>query len=231
MTAIKANLVSKESLTPYVFKVLLETQEAITFKAGQYLQVVMAEQDKRPFSIASIPANSKLIELHIGAAPENPYAYEVIQKLEQDQSLMIEVAHGSAYLQSSELEAILLAGGTGYSYTKSLLMEILASQPQRKVSLYWGSKTFDDLYEATALTHLSEQHPQFTFVPVVEKANGNFAGKTGLVHRVLMSEVTDFSDKQVYVAGRFEMAKAVKDDLLNVGLKSENLIGDAFAFI
>jgi aquacobalamin reductase/NAD(P)H-flavin reductase len=36
---------------------------------------------------------------------------------------------------------------------------------------------------------------------------------------------------QVYVAGRFEMAKTVREDFTVRGLKVENLFGDAFAFI
>jgi aquacobalamin reductase/NAD(P)H-flavin reductase len=231
MTLTKANLVSKESLTPYVFKIVLKPEEMVTFKAGQYIQVVMGEQDKRPFSIANSPSKDNVIELHIGATPENPYAYEVMQQLEQQQWLMLEVAHGDAYLQNSALDTILIAGGTGYSYTKSILMDILQHQAKRRVSLYWGGKTLADLYEAETLAALSEHHAQFTFIPVVENSPADWQGRVGFVHRAVMEDIVNFSDKQVYVAGRFEMAKVVKEDLLALGLAPENLLGDAFAFI
>lgn len=231
MTLTKANLVSKESLTPYVFKIILQPETKVDFKAGQYLQVVMGEKDKRPFSIANMPANTEHIELHIGATPENPYAYEVMQKLDEQNALVIEVAHGQAHIQKSELDAILIAGGTGYSYTKSILLDMLYSQPLRKVTLYWGAKRLDDLYEVHVLEQLSKQHPQFSFVPVIEIPGNNWQGKVGFVHQAVMQDFTSFHDKQVYVAGRFEMAKVVKYDLLPLGLLSENLIGDAFAFI
>lgn len=231
MTLTKAQLVSKESLTPHVFKIVLKPDEKFDFKAGQYIQVVMGEQDKRPFSIANMPANAQTIELHIGATPDNPYAYEVLQSLEQQHFLTLEIAHGEAYVQHIDSEAILIAGGTGYSFAKSILLDILHTQENRKVSLYWGAKTFDDLYEAQALMALSDAHEQFTFVPVVEVASENWQGKTGFVHHAVMADVKDFSDKQIYVAGRFEMAKVVKTDLLPLGLKPENLIGDAFSFI
>jgi aquacobalamin reductase/NAD(P)H-flavin reductase len=231
MTLTKAKLVSKESLTPYVFKIILEPEQKFDFKAGQYIQVVMGEQDKRPFSIANSPDGFQTIELHIGATPENPYAFEVLQQLDQQQWLMLEIAHGIANVRESDLEAILIAGGTGYSYTKSVLFDILQSQPQRKVSLYWGAKTYADLYEADALLALSEENPQFTFIPVIENADESWSGKVGFVHRAAMSDISDYSNKQIYVAGRFEMAKVVKEDLLPLGLKPENLIGDAFAFI
>jgi aquacobalamin reductase/NAD(P)H-flavin reductase len=231
MTLTKAHLVSKESLTPYVFKIILKPETPVSFKAGQYLQVVMAEKDKRPFSIANAPKNSELIELHIGATPENPYAYEVMQKLEQEKALNIEVAHGNAYRQDSELEAILIAGGTGYSYTKSILLDMLTTQPERLVTLYWGGKTASDLYEADSLVTIAKTHPNFRFIPVIEFKDSAWAGRLGIVHQAVMQDIQDFSNKQVYVAGRFEMAKVVKDDLLPMGLLPENMIGDAFSFI
>ncbi|WP_371193726.1 NAD(P)H-flavin reductase [Glaciecola sp. SC05] len=231
MTLTKANLVSKESLTPYVYKVILKPEKKVSFKAGQYLQVVMGDKDKRPFSIANMPANSDYIELHIGATPESPYAYEVMQRLDEQQFLVLEVALGNAYIQDSSLDAILIAGGTGYSYAKSILLDMLQNQANRNVTLYWGAKHLEDLYEAEALIQLSQQHAKFTFIPVVEVAADGWQGKVGFVHHAVMQDVTNFSDKQVYVAGRFEMAKVVKDDFLPLGLLPENLVGDAFAFI
>ncbi|MFC4700754.1 NAD(P)H-flavin reductase [Glaciecola siphonariae] len=231
MTLTKANLLSKESLTPHVFKIVLKPEEPINFKAGQYLQVVMADEDKRPFSIANTPATSDLIELHIGATPDNPYAYEVLQRLEQQQWLMLEVGLGNAHVKNTQLEAVLIAGGTGYSYTKSVLFNILETQPERKVTLYWGAKSFADLYEAAELQALSNKHAHFKFIPVVELPDSDWTGKVGFVHQVVMQDFTNFSAIEVYVAGRFDMAKAVKADLLPLGLKAENLIGDAFAFI
>ena len=54
---------------------------------------------------------------------------------------------------------------------------------------------------------------------------------TGWVHHAVMADHADFANIQVYVAGRFEMAKTIRDDLTARGLKLENLFGDAFAFI
>jgi aquacobalamin reductase/NAD(P)H-flavin reductase len=42
-------------LADAVWEVRLQLPQAVEFKAGQYLMVVMGERDKRPFSIASCP--------------------------------------------------------------------------------------------------------------------------------------------------------------------------------
>jgi aquacobalamin reductase/NAD(P)H-flavin reductase len=234
MTIINTSVLSIEPLSSHVLKVVLDAKQKIMFKAGQYLQVIMSEHDKRPFSIANIPndeQNSNLIELHIGATPENPYAFEVIELARAAQMLNVEVGLGNAFLRNSDLPAIIVAGGTGYSYAKSILLTCLQNQPKRKVYLYWGAKKEADLYESDKLFKLANLHPQFTFVPVVEENHKTWSGKTGLVHNAVMQDFTSLTDTQVYVAGRFEMAAVIKKAFLPLGLDPQRLFGDAFAFL
>jgi aquacobalamin reductase/NAD(P)H-flavin reductase len=231
MTIINTRVLSIEPLSPYVLKVMLEAPQAISFKAGQYLQVVMSDQDKRPFSIASMPNDDGLIELHIGATPENPYAYEVVELARNTQELRVEVGLGNAYLRESDLPAVLIAGGTGYSYAKSILFDCLRQQPNRQVYLFWGAKTAADLYEADMLAKLANIHEQFEFIPVLEAPESDWLGKTGLVHEVVMQTFPAMPNLQIYAAGRFEMAAVIKDAFLPLDLVPENLFGDAFAFL
>jgi aquacobalamin reductase/NAD(P)H-flavin reductase len=210
---------------------MLEAQQPVSFEAGQYLQVVMSNEDKRPFSIANMPSDDCLIELHIGATPDNPYAYEVIELARNTQELKVEFGLGDAHLRESKLPAVIIAGGTGYSYAKSILFDCLRQQSHRQVYLYWGGKTAADLYEADMLAKLALQHEQFHFIPVVETPNGQWQGKTGLVHEVVKQAFPIMQNLQVYVAGRFEMAAVIKEAFLPLGLSPENLFGDAFAFL
>ncbi|MGB3724664.1 MAG: NAD(P)H-flavin reductase [Glaciecola sp.] len=231
MITVQSKVVSIEPLTPYVLKLILDAQQAINFKPGQYLQVVMGEGDKRPFSIASMPSQDNLIELHIGATPDNSYAYEVVEKARQEQSLTVEIGLGNAFLRESERPLIVIAGGTGYSYAKSIVLSCLQQQPQRDIHLYWGAKNAEDLYEADDLSALATLHPHFIFIPVVENPNADWEGKTGMVHQAVMADFTSLSDTQVYTAGRFEMSAVIRDAFVPLGLDSNHLFGDAYAYI
>ena len=231
MKVINCTVESIEVLTPIVHKVVLVPESAIQFKAGQYLQVVMGENDKRPFSIANQPSSAHKIELHIGAVPANSYAFEVLTKCREDGKLSIEIPLGNAFLRESTAPAIVIAGGTGYSYAKSIVLDCLETQPNRDITLYWGAKTFEDLYEADTLDALSLTHPKFTFIPVVEHPSDDWQGHTGWVHRAVMQDIPDFSGVQVYAAGRFEMSATIRDDFCAAGLDKDALFGDAYAFI
>lgn len=231
MKVINCTVESIEAQTSIVHKVVLMPEFPLEFKAGQYLQVIMGENDKRPFSIANAPSSSNKIELHIGADPANNYAYEVLATCKEAGKLVVEAPFGNAFLRDSSSPAIIVAGGTGYSYAKSIILDCLENQPDRELTLYWGAKTLDDLYESSELEAMSITHPHFTFVPVVEHPSDDWQGHTGWVHKAVMKDISNLSFKQVYTAGRFEMSATIRDEFCANGLNKADLFGDAYAFI
>lgn len=232
MPQIQCRVESIKPLTPVIKQVILAPDTNLEFEAGQYLQVVLAEKDRRPFSIANAPQADGKLELHIGAGDDNPYAQQAIDYLEQNaNAATIDVPCGKAQLQLADKPVILLAGGTGFSYTRSLLQQLLKQPLQQEVHLYWGTRTQKDMYAYAELVELAEQHDLFFFHPIIEHPESDWQGKTGWVHEAIMADIADLSPYQVYVAGRFEMAKTVRDDFCAKGLLAENLFGDAYAFI
>lgn len=230
MQHIQADVTDIVSLSSFVYKIALRPKVPIVFKAGQYLHVIMGDDDKRPFSIANSPEQKNYLELHIGASADNPYAYEVLTKAREAKLLTLEVALGEAFVRNNDKKIVLIAGGTGYSYTRSILQYTLEKQPKRNVTLYWGAKNQDDLYEHKHLKSLARSHAHFNYIPVVENAE-NWNGKIGLVHQAALDDIDDLSAVEVYVAGRFEMASVIRDDFTAKGLAADQLFGDAYAFI
>lgn len=232
MQSIRCKVENIEPLTNAVSKVVLVPETEMTFAAGQYLRVLMGEGDARPFSIANSPRKDNLLDLHIGAGPDNNYASEVLQVMLDKGEVTVDGGHGEAYLREKEImPMILLAGGTGFSYTLSILQRRLEIKSKEPIFLYWGTQQVQDIYAYDYLMALQKQHTNFRFIPVVEKTNGVWQGKTGLVHKAVMSDFVSIEPYQVYVAGRFEMAGVAREEFHTQGLLLENLYGDAYQFI
>ncbi len=53
MTTLSCKVTSVEAITDTVYRVRIVPDAAFSFRAGQYLMVVMDERDKRPFSMAT----------------------------------------------------------------------------------------------------------------------------------------------------------------------------------
>lgn len=231
MSEFECQVSNIEPLTNIVYKVELTPAAPVDFKAGQYVMVHMAEDDKRPFSIANAAYDNSRIELHIGADPQNAYATQVLERMRAEGKITLSGGHGEAFFQPNGAPVILIAGGTGFSYTYSILMQSLKQDPNTDITLYWGGRHADDLYYRKELVSLAAHRPHFTFVPVVEFASDDWEGRTGMVHHAVMADYPTFDIHQVYVAGRFEMAKVIRDDFAERGLSKDQLFGDAFSFI
>jgi len=231
MPQITCNVASIEKLNAFLYRIFLAPTTPVAFKAGQYVSVVMGEGDKRHFSIANIPS-SDLIELHIGATADNSYAMQVIEKMQSGVPLDVEIANGSAYLrETSTRPIILMAGGTGFSYVKSLLEQIVESGLTNPVYLYWGVKEYAHFYFEEQAINWSVAHQNIHFHPVVELAEADWLGKKGYVHQAVLEEFADLSAFDIYIVGRFEMAKVAREDFVKQGALIEHIYGDAFAFI
>jgi aquacobalamin reductase/NAD(P)H-flavin reductase len=228
---IQAEVVSIEAVTDYVNVVKLKPLETVTFLPGQYLQIVVGEEDKRVFSIASSPS-AEFIELHIGAGPEDSYPRGALDHMAANPVVTLEVGLGNAHLRAeSTRPIILMAGGTGFSYTKSIADFLAESAPQQTVILYWGVKTESSLYAKQEMEQWAKQHSHFQFIPVVENGDEEWQGKTGYVHQAVMEDIVSLEPYDIYLAGPFKMAGIARDDFIKHGALKEHLYADAFAFI
>lgn len=103
MTTLSCKVTSVEAITDTVYRVRIVPDAAFSFRAGQYLMVVMDERDKRPFSMASTPDEKGFIELHIGASEINLYAkqsWTAFLKIIKSWSIFRTVRHGCAMMKN-----------------------------------------------------------------------------------------------------------------------------------
>lgn len=233
MTTLSCKVSSVEAITDTVYRVRLVPEAPVSFRAGQYLMVVMDERDKRPFSIASTPAQQEFIELHIGASELNLYAMAVMDRILQEQVITVDLPHGDAWLrEESTRPLILIAGGTGFSYARSILVTALEQQPERDISIYWGGRELFHLYDLGELEALSVQYPNLKVIPVVEQPAEGWQGRTGTVLSAVLQDHASLAEHDIYIAGRFEMAKIARERFRGErGAQAGQIFGDAFSFI
>ncbi len=246
---IQCKVKSVDAIAPHTYRVVLSPSQPVKFLAGQYVMVCLSDEDKRPFSIASQPSDT-YIELHIGAAEANPWALQVVelaqQQLADNGEMTILAPQGDAYLrEESESPLLLVAGGTGFTYVRSILKHYLESVDKadksstRPVFVYWGGRDIEQLYADAEMKALAEQYSSLTYVPVVENApdtesNNHIAwqGKEGNVLDAVAEDFISLEAYDIYICGRFEMAGAARERFCEEkGAHRERMYADAFAFI
>lgn len=233
MTTLSCKVTSVEAITDTVYRVRMIPEADFSFRAGQYLMVVMDENDKRPFSLASTPMEKDIVELHIGASELNLYAMAVMERIQQQRKITVDMPHGDAWLrEESDRPLILIAGGTGFSYARSILLTALSQQPDRDIAIYWGGRELKHLYDLDELNALAVRHPNLKVIPVVEQPEAGYNGRNGTVLTAVMQDYGTLSGHDIYIAGRFEMAKIARERFCaERGALEAHMFGDAFAFI
>jgi aquacobalamin reductase/NAD(P)H-flavin reductase len=231
MKVINCQVHSITPLTTHVYKVLLKPEQAIDFMPGQYLNFVMSDDDKRPFSIASSPS-AAFIELQIGAFGDNSYPMQVIERIKSTDTVVIEIPLGNAQLRTeSERPLLLMAGGTGLSYIKSMFEYLAEQKCNRPVMVYWGLREPSACYELAETAAIIAKLPHAHFIPVVQTPDEQWQGRTGLVHQAVMHDIISLAPYDIYLAGGFEMVGLVRSDFVEHGALVEHMYADAFAFI
>lgn len=236
MQLVKAQVANISPLTEFVYKVELTPSEPVSFEAGHYLQLVLGEKDKRAFSIANSPSQSERLELHIGASEDNSYAMQALDHLREHfangTQAELEVGLGISQLRTdSTRPLVLLAGGTGFSYVKSMADYLAEIKSERPVLFYWGVRDESALYAKDEMEQWASKQENFHFVPVVEFASEGWQGHTGYVHKAVMQDITSLEPYEIYMAGRFDMIGPVRDDFISHGAVRAHMYADAFAFI
>ncbi len=208
-----------------------EHSEHIEFYAGQYINILLEDGEKRSFSFATAPARSELIELHVRLIPGGRFTTHVFSAMKTGDTLRFEGPLGSFFLrEDSDKPIIFVAGATGFAPVKSMVEYAFASGLKREMILYWGGRTRAGLYLADLAEQWAREHANFRFVPVLSEPalEPDWRGRTGLVHEAILADFPDLASYQVYACGSANMVQAAHPAFIAHGMSEHDCFSDAF---
>jgi NAD(P)H-flavin reductase/ferredoxin len=201
----------------------------VKFQAGQYLQVLLPDGDRRNFSLANAPHENDGVELHIRHLPSGRFSERMLQTLAVGEKLTVELPFGQFFLREGWRPAIFLATGTGFAPIKSIFEAALRRGDRRPLRLYWGGRTLADLYMAERVAKWADRAAWLSFVSVLSRPGGDWTGRTGRVQRAALEDNRDMSNVEVYACGNpLMIAAARKDFTTEGGLPEARFYADAF---
>jgi NAD(P)H-flavin reductase len=199
------------------------------FRAGQYLEVLLPDGERRSFSMANAPQQSDVAVLHVRVLTGGRFAGEVLPALAAGGTLRIELPAGDFWLRDSAKPAVFVASGTGFAPIKSILEDAFRKKDAREKVLYWGARRAKDLYMADLPAKWATQYPDFRFVPVLSEPDAGWQGRTGFVHRAVMEDYPSLDGYQVYACGVTAMVDAARRDFtIERELPRDDFFCDAF---
>jgi aquacobalamin reductase/NAD(P)H-flavin reductase len=229
--AVNCKILELRYLNPKTLSVSLESESDFDFLAGQYVLLELGKSGKLPFSIASSPKSNREFELHLGGVSKESSLANGVMYLQRcfqnGKTVVVEEAKGNAWLRPTDGKIVLVAGGSGYSYTRSLLHEAIKQNQESEITLYWGAYSENDLYEHDYLVELEAAYSGFTYIPITESISNNIVAHHGRLLDIVYEDFDFNTPADLYICGRYEMVQAAYSHINNVYEGQLNIYSDA----
>ncbi len=212
-----ASIERKKSTT--ILQLKLPSHEKFSFLPGQYLNILLKNNQKRAYSIASRLEESYL-ELHIKFYENGLFSDILLSNLKVGDLLRIEGPLGSFNWHFNERPVLFIASGTGFAPICSMLKTHLASF-KHPVHFYWILKEEDHLYSSLPI-QWQEQFSQFKFFPFIRKQQQN------PIHQTLLTHYPDLKKFDIYLCGNENMIETTRNALREEKFSEEQIFVDKF---
>jgi phenol hydroxylase P5 protein len=223
-----------ETLTPTIKGIWLKLDRVIDFQAGQYVQIIMpGVEGGRPFSIANAPeeiARTGELEINVRIVEGGSGTAYLHNQLKVGDKLRVSGPYGRFFVRSSEKEPIIfMAGGSGLSSPRSMILDLLAQGTQQEITLIYGQRNLAELYYDAEFKALAQQHKNFHYVPALSEDATGFDGLKGFVHDAAKEHFNgDFSGHKAYLCGPPVMIEACLSTLMQGRLYERDIYAEKF---
>jgi phenol hydroxylase P5 protein len=223
-------------LTPTIKALHLALDKPIGFQAGQYVQIeIPGLGQSRAFSIANSPAaveKSGEIELNVRIVAGGAGTGYLHQQLQVGDRLRLAGPYGRFFVrQSAQRPMVFMAGGSGLSSPRSMIVDLLEGGCTLPITLVYGQRSREELYYDAEFRALAEQHPNFTYVPALsnEAENSDWSGARGYVHDAAKAHFGgSFQGQQAYLCGPPPMVEACIGTLMQGRLFERDIYTEKF---
>jgi NAD(P)H-flavin reductase/ferredoxin len=202
------------------------------FRAGQYLQVLLPDGTRRPYSMANAPHDNDNLQLHVRREAGGRFSDRLLPTLQPGDLLPVELPHGDFWLrEDSERPLVLVAGGTGFAPIKSILDHIVRQRIARPVSFYWGGRLPADLYAPQHVDKWRVALPSLRYEAVISQppTDGTWTGRTGRLPQAVLADIDDLLGYEVYACGAPALVMALREACVEQrGLPEDRFFSDAF---
>ncbi|MCM3566152.1 2Fe-2S iron-sulfur cluster-binding protein [Hydrogenophaga intermedia] len=215
-----------------VLQLRLPAGQRARFRAGQYLQVLLADGSRRAYSMANAPHESDGIQLHIRHVAGGQFTQQ-LSSLQSGDELEVELPFGQVAIDpGASSPLVCVCGGTGFAPVKSLLDDLSKRRSAREIALVWGGRDRQGLYMREHVGRWQRSLPGLHFLAAIEDANDAIEMQAfhGRVDAALATVAIDVDCTDVYCCGAPPMVNAVKTMCLQqLGMVPERFHSDVFA--
>lgn len=203
-----------------------------TFRPGQYVIFQIPSPDgreviRRSYSIATPPSDKRHFEICVRAVAGG-HGSNWVHRLRPGDKVRVEGPIGDFVLAESDIDIVMVATGTGMSPIKSMLLHLLDAQSTRRVRLFFGVRSVQDLFYTDLLRGLEAHYPRFSYEITMSSPDpARWGGARGRVTALVDQHVTadDAPATEAYLCG----SRGMIDDTAKI-LRAKGIPEDRIHF-
>ncbi len=200
----ESRVVSKVSLSPTIVSVRLELNATVpfVFRAGQFLQWILAPRVFRQYSICSPPGNDRLIDFCVDISPGGEGS-RYVMKLRVGDIVTFRGPFGVFVIPAEERRPIeFVATGAGIAPIRSMIQDILKHRADTVARLLFGSRSPDHLLFDREFRDLAARDHRFSYVPTLTQPPEEWRGERGRVTEAIhRTPEKELQGKPFYICG------------------------------
>jgi len=226
----EADVVAHDRRTIDVAVLLVRPRARYDYLPGQSVSL---ETELRPrlwryYSPANAPRPDGLLELHVKARDGGPVSSALVHRVGVGDVLRLGPPIGHLALDGgSDRDLLLVAGGMGLAPLKAMVDQVARHGPARRVDLFVGFRTEDQIYDRADLRKLEQENPWLTVTYAVseDKISSLEHGEVGDV----VIRHGPWASREVCVAGPAPMVDDTVARLLQHGVPPQRMSSEVFA--
>jgi len=226
----EADVVGHERRTIDVAVLQVRPRAQYDYLPGQSISL---ETDLRPrlwryYSPANAPRPDGLLEIHVKARDGGPVSSALVRRVGVGDVLRLGPPLGHLALDAdSDRDLLLVGGGMGLAPLKALVDQVARKGPARRVDLFVGFRTEDQIYDRAALRQLEQANPWLTVTFAVsdDKRSSLEQGEVGEV----VVRHGPWLSREVCVAGPAPMVHDTVSRLRQHGVPQQRIASEVFA--
>ncbi len=225
-----AMVVGKELLAANVCRLTLQPSRPFDYRAGQFVNLRRADGTVRSYSLASVPALERRLEVHVKRYAGGAMSGWIFDSLECGGEVELLGPLGDCvYRAGRPDQSILMIGtGTGLAPLIGIARDALDSGHRGEIHLYHGDAELQGLYARSQLQALAAEHRNFHFHGCVS-GDGPLGGcLRGRASDIAFAEHPDLTDWRVFLCGSPSMVHEAKKACYLFGAALADIHADPF---
>jgi len=226
--AIGAAITEVTPLGPAIVRVRLEPDDELSYRPGQYVQLIQDDQ-VRAYSLASTPVDGPHLDLHVRVHRHGRVSRWLAEASPGARVQLRGPAGSCFYTEGRPTQPILMVGtGTGLAPLWAIAHDARRRGHTGPISLIHGAREPDGFYLVEDLKRMVDESPPFRYVRCAMSGWPGADIEIGELSAVTQRLFPDLKGWRVFLCGSPDRVTALKKQCFMRGAGLKDISADAF---